>query len=970
MIDFVVPPMFYVGLYALFALIFALFGGLCAKKYKWQYAITKVVAVALSAFLSILILKSVSAMVGRTIIDIVAGFINDADIASALTAEGTMTWMLGIFGVIFTFVFFVPLFALLKAVVNLIFKLIAKAIFRAIPEKEEKTEPKASAPIEANSEAPETLAIVKEESDTDPETAVILTDSEAEAEPVSESPAVATAASEENTTEEYAPKTKRRKTIIAEKGRGWSFLCGAVSGFMVLTVISAPLVCLLSDLGGIAAALLKGTENKVIAENLESASDNLGVDIISACGGKLIYDGIGSFSVENEKVVLGRELDFANDAVYAMSLLSSKSVSAQEKSAVIDKAVASFEDTSLIPIVLSDLIKEASQRWMNGEEYIGVSKPSLGEEGGEVVDELIEALGSSTPESMREDIASVLRLMSSAVENGAFDMLAEGENADLLKLLENEAFLTDVIKVLLENERFSDSVTTVANMGVRILAKSLGVPENDEEIYDKFINEVVNARAEAAGETDAAKVISIADKIKKAYDTAGIELPYAAEYTIAVDLVARLSDLPTADDVKAFFKNENGELDLYKDLRAFFLYTSSVFDPTQTLINRGINGEGIEELVDVVTSKFTSPKIANDVNTDISVKGYEDVASRSVRTVLPDMLIEKKEIADTDAEAARLASVISKALAMASSLSDTESMDIKPLMDKLGTLLDALAESDLVGEKTVANTVTGLLQSDFVRNTLGISSHKAATLSANIANAVKNGDTYNQHLVAIGNTVNVIVKKEEASGDTDSGDKESTESVKELIQTVTPTTSDTLKELVSEEVLTNNGLPEKTSGAVSDLFGDMFDEMARVNEENSDSEYVEKEAEAVSKALDIATTESGKFKDGVFGKEGDSDEKIKEYTELVSGSDIMSTVIVDSVYGENDTPKLDPMGFGEKLPEHEQTAVVEQLDTLYKKEIANGTSGDELKEYEKLMVSMAAFLNLNVTVEGDSVKLN
>ena len=214
------------------------------------------------------------------------------------------------------------------------------------------------------------------------------------------------------------------------------------------------------------------------------------------------------------------------------------------------------------------------------------------------------------------------------------------------------------------------------------------------------------------------------------------------------------------------------------------------------------------------------------------------------------------------------------------------------------------------------------------------------------------------------------MKKEEASGDTDSKDKESTESVKELIQTVTPTTSDTLKELVSEEVLTNNGLPEKTSGAVSDLFGDMFDEMARVNEENSDSEYVEKEAEAVSKALDIATTESGKFKDGVFGKEGDSDEKIKEYTELVSGSDIMSTVIVDSVYGENDTPKLDPMGFGEKLPEHEQTAVVEQLDTLYKKEIANGTSGDELKEYEKLMVSMAAFLNLNVTVEGDSVKLN
>ena len=37
MIDFVVPPIFYLGAYAFAILVFALFGGLCAKKYKWQY---------------------------------------------------------------------------------------------------------------------------------------------------------------------------------------------------------------------------------------------------------------------------------------------------------------------------------------------------------------------------------------------------------------------------------------------------------------------------------------------------------------------------------------------------------------------------------------------------------------------------------------------------------------------------------------------------------------------------------------------------------------------------------------------------------------------------------------------------------------------------------------------------------------------------------------------------------------------
>ena len=81
----------------------------------------------------------------------------------------------------------------------------------------------------------------------------------------------------------------------------------------------------------------------------------------------------------------------------------------------------------------------------------------------------------------------------------------------------------------------------------------------------------------------------------------------------------------------------------------------------------------------------------------------------------------------------------------------------------------------------------------------------------------------------------------------------------------------------------------------------------------------------------------------------------------------MSDVVVDAVYGESDTVKMDPMGFGDKLPDDEQELVIERLDTMYKEEQANGMSAEELKEYEKLIVSMAAFVNVDVKIVNGSV---
>ena len=300
MIDFVVPPIFYLGAYAFAILVFALFGGLCAKKYKWQYAITKVAAVALSAFLSIAVLKSFTPAVGKMIVDLAESFIEDSEIADILAYDGVVEWTSQIIGVIISFALFIPLFVIIKAFVNLFFRIIAKAIFRSAAKRREAKE-ELSTVCECMAEAPA--------DSTEPTETVgpaEIQEGETLAEPLPEQTEENIAVKDEALSSEPVAPVKKKKVnpLIAEKGRGWSFLCGAVSGFLVFIVLSAPATCFLSDVGGIASALLYSLDEEDIAENIESATRNPGSDIVSVCGGRLIYDSLGSFTLSGEKVVL------------------------------------------------------------------------------------------------------------------------------------------------------------------------------------------------------------------------------------------------------------------------------------------------------------------------------------------------------------------------------------------------------------------------------------------------------------------------------------------------------------------------------------------------------------------------------------------------------------------------------------------------------------------------------------------
>lgn len=982
--------MLYVGVYAFFALLFALFGALSARKYKWQFALIRVASVVLAAVVSVLALRGVASALTGVLTKAVKTVLEFFELSELLALENAFEWVAALVGMALGLILFMPVFFAVKALINLLLRCICKPIFRAVskkkttsakPLKKQETTSTESlvSPSEQNASSPtyeeeSVEEIENEEIESDDalvceqnvdviseEETPVYTESQPEPQPLNteQSPESEDESDDEESFTKEERK-RRRNPLLSPKASPLSLLFGAVCGFLIFNFIIAPAVCFVGDAGSVASTLLSVfPSTEAVGKNIESLSDNASIDIVSYTGGRFIYEGLASFKIRGETVVIGNELEFAADAAELFALIKNdKGEDADETAELIDDMLESFEKTALVPIAISDVADGISESWLENESFIGVERPKFNNAVDGVVDDALTLFVGSTAQTIRADVYTLCKMLSVAIENG----LLEAEGAEgFLALLENKRCTEQMIEVLLENERLSPLVVSATNMGISELGKALGIPANDQVMYDAFLEAVNTALVANAGESEQDRILRISSEVKAAYDAAGIAIPKGAEYTVASTLFAKYENAPGVDTIKRFFANENGELALYAEICGILNSRAAEENALVTkLVSLGISAEAAEAVAAKIKNKIDLTAGAQAAST-LSVKSVEELSEKTVRITLEDMHIESMNITDKSKEAEILSDVISEAMTIAPAVSGANKENITELIDRVGVLLDTLSESESIDSETLSATVTGTLQADMIRETLGVSSTSMASMSNNMSDGVKNGEKYSDHLTTISKTVDVITNK--------GNSEQSVEDVKELIVNVTPSTSDTLKEIVSDEFLEKQGVPEKNSVAVSGVFSKMFDEMADVNANNPDSEYVAKEAKAVSTALDIVTKDSEDFKNGVFGEKNESEEKIEEYVFLVNDSDIMTNVLIDTVYGDGDTPKLDPMGFEQSLPEHERDLVIEELDETYKKKIASGASAEEIAEQEKLTISIAAFLNLNVKISNGNVTL-
>ena len=193
-----------------------------------------------------------------------------------------------------------------------------------------------------------------------------------------------------------------------------------------------------------------------------------------------------------------------------------------------------------------------------------------------------------------------------------------------------------------------------------------------------------------------------------------------------------------------------------------------------------------------------------------------------------------------------------------------------------------------------------------------------------------------------------------------SNKENSTESVKELIETITPTSAETLQQLTTPDTVKNYGVPEENAEKISDVLTDMFGQMSDAKEKGMSDKQYQDEANAVNDMLNIAMN-IGESKTGetIFGEESVTGITATEYVERVMNSEVISNTVVNAAV-ENGEIVNNPLGMARELTESEKTELVSAIDTNWK-------NSEQSTDDKNLLGSIAAILGIELQFNGNTV---
>ena len=781
----------------------------------------------------------------------------------------------------------------------------------------------------------------------------------------------------------------KKEFLSQNKFDGASAICGAICSLVLFIAAAAPIVGYLNVING-ATSMLGSTLPSTVVEITDAAAQNPGSKAVKVLGGDLIFNSLTTTKVNGNKVVFSNELDYLSSLGNALYCASDESVSRSDAAAAIKKTAPAFEKTTLIPTVASEFLSGASDDWSRGRDFCDIAAPEVGKDFEVAMNSLYKGLGSSTVDTIREDYYTISNVLALIVEHNALDEL-EGDG-DMLHLFKDEELISGIMLEMLNNERLAPSIEGFANAGISIIARSLGVYDDPQALYHDFISEMRSEYRSVASSnmSNHEKFDKLSVSVDGIYTKYGISISDGVAECIALSMLddGTLSDEHSfelffgADDTAASPVLANGAYAvsmlasgnhkasaiLLAEKAVLLANSANSAETLATSIGDVLNSDSkffkslpetdrleIEALI--AAKLFDEKTSENGIKyTDASFVDAKEFSNASVRITIDQLYISMDNVTDNAAESKALAGVLSSAVDITDKVSDTHD-NMVDVIKSFGPVLDSFLGCESIGIEGTSHLVTAIMQSDKVTSNIGFTVLQSNEVASVInKHATDDHDSYTSLLNSVGQTVDVIKK---------SADKEdTTESVKELIETITPSSAETLKQLTTPETVKNYGVPDENAEKVSDVLGDMFGQMSDAKENGMTEEKYQDEANAVNDMLNIAMN-IGESKEGesIFGEESVTGITATEYVDRVLKSEVISNTVVNAAYdSQNDVIVNNPLGMARELTSEEKNELVSAIDTNWK-------SSEQTADDKNLLGSIAAILGVELEFNGNNITL-
>jgi hypothetical protein len=119
--------------------------------------------------------------------------------------------------------------------------------------------------------------------------------------------------------------------------------------------------------------------------------------------------------------------------------------------------------------------------------------------------------------------------------------------------------------------------------------------------------------------------------------------------------------------------------------------------------------------------------------------------------------------------------------------------------------------------------------------------------------------------------------------------------------------------------------------------------------------------------MSIAMSAGSSGSTSTFGENSATNITATEFVDRAAGSVVISETLVNTVYGEEESAKVDPLASNRTLSDDEKGELVGAIDAKWQTQLE--TSNDEAAnaEYQKVLTSVASIVNVNIAFTAGGV---
>lgn len=758
------------------------------------------------------------------------------------------------------------------------------------------------------------------------------------------------------------PKVDKKDAKSRLAGMG----VGAACGLLVAIVTLMPLVGVLDIAASAGEVLLADAEDDPaeaadndLAGIVKDASENTVLKVYSGASGWL-FDTLASSRFEGETVYLRHDVSTVLAIVPQLSGISEEMSSFdREKIDALDSLVDALDSSALLKHTVSGIVSEAAGHWSNDEPFMGMDMIDAGELLDPMVGSMVEVFATTTKDTVSSDLRTVTGVFGVLVDHEMLSRLDDTEH--MLSTLGEDGVIKDLILVINRNERMSVVSDEITRLSVRALAVTLNIPKDADELYHDITADLALAINDSRYNGENRRYI-LAENICDTFVSHGIELENEQALTLADSMLLDLgnvSDLQ-GDTVEEFFLVYSAAAP-DKDV----LYTGGGTPVTTvssvTMIT--VNPDGTISVGDRVLKTYNAANYGKSAAYQLGQSGADigdayylysakKTAEHSSIVTLDVILSHVNsygDCSDPDMEAQSISDMFATAAELFAG-GGLENKSYDELIADMGTLLDKMRHTEVFGQQAISDVMKAILQSDKVKDEMGLTATEASNFSDKLNNLVNDDYSYADATGTVSSTITMInsVKDENITKE------ERRENTQKLIEDLDPDKADMLSAMVTPSSMIKYGSSEEKAHSVSNSVSTLFNNMANFNAEPGSDAY-RHEADAVNTVLDLAMKGSDDEDDRrLFGEgEGKLDTSAADFVHLIVNSEVVSsTIITASAEGEEN-----PYGV---YPSDEDRVELSAAMENYYAENSEGKTAEELAELQARLNALAVVTDMPV----------